>query len=248
MNLKSRINKMEALEGSLLIVILLVVAGAAGAASFTHVHDWTMANTPADTPGWFGWANAVISELVPVAALLTIRRRKRLNQPVGYPIMLLISAAGLSLAAQLAVAKPSPSGWLLSAVPALAFMALVKLVLAPTTTSVGQTAADDTVSAATHEPDTRTPIATGPAAMSSAPVPAAVIDRHPTPEVPARLVSAARMITMQHRQMSTEPITADELASRLNTTPAIAGQLLTVIDTPDPTRINGNIPVLGGTR
>ena len=41
-----------------------------------------------------------------------------------------MAAAGLSLAAQVAVAKPSPSGWLLSAVPALAFMALVKLVLA----------------------------------------------------------------------------------------------------------------------
>ena len=78
--------------------------------------------------------------------------------------------------------------------------------------------------------------------------PPADTDRHPTPDVPARLVSAARMITMQHRQMSTEPITADELAARLNTTPAIAGQLLTVIDNPDPTRINGNIPALGGTR
>jgi hypothetical protein len=69
-----------------------------------------------------------------------------------------------------------------------------------------------------------------------------------TPDVPARLVSAARMITMQHRQISAESITADELAARLNTTPAIAGQLLTVIDNPDPTRINGNIPALGGTR
>ncbi|WP_433789323.1 DUF2637 domain-containing protein [Actinoplanes sp. CA-252034] len=92
----------------------------------------------------------------------------------------------------------------------------------------------------------------GPIAVSTpAPVlttPPADTDRHPTPDVPARLVSAARMITMQHRQMSTEPITADELAARLNTTPAIAGHLLAVIDNPDPTRINGNIPALGGTR
>ncbi|WP_436523402.1 DUF2637 domain-containing protein [Actinoplanes sp. HUAS TT8] len=73
-------------------------------------------------------------------------------------------------------------------------------------------------------------------------------DRHPTDDIPPRLVSAARMITMQHRQTSTEPITADELAARLNTTPAIAGHLLTAIDNPAPTRINGNIPALGGTR
>jgi hypothetical protein len=64
--------------------------------------------------------------------------------------------------------------------------------------------------------------------------------------IPARLVSAARMITLQHRQTSTEPITADELAVRLGTTPAIAGQLLATID--NPARINGHTPVLGGVR
>jgi hypothetical protein len=36
-----------------------------------------MDNSPDGTDDWFGWANAVISELVPVAALLTIRRRRR---------------------------------------------------------------------------------------------------------------------------------------------------------------------------
>ena len=115
-------------ESAVLAVILTVVAVAAGWASFTHVHDWTMRHTPPGTPDAFGWVNAVISELVPVAAFLTIRRRRTAGQSIGYPLFLLIAAASLSLAAQLAVAQPSPSGWLLSAVPALAFMALVKLV------------------------------------------------------------------------------------------------------------------------
>jgi hypothetical protein len=115
------------LESVVLAVILAIVAVAAGWASFTHVHDWTMRHAPTGTPDAFGWVNAVISELVPVAAFLTIRRR-RAGAPIGYPLFLLIAAAALSLAAQLAVAQPSPSGWLLSAVPALAFMALVKLV------------------------------------------------------------------------------------------------------------------------
>ncbi|GGQ78516.1 hypothetical protein [Couchioplanes azureus] len=124
-------------ESVALTVILTVAALAAGWASFTHVHDWTMRHAPAGTPDAFGWVNAVISELVPVAAVLTIRRRRRLEQPIGYPLALLIAAAALSLAAQLAVAQPSPSGWLLSAVPSLAFMALVKLVFttAPPTAS-----------------------------------------------------------------------------------------------------------------
>src|SRR3954451_18396583 len=100
-------------ESVLLAVILTVVAAAAGWASFTHVHDWTMRHAPAGTPDAFGWVNAVISELVPVAAFLVIRRRRRAGAPIGYPLTLLIAAASLSLAAQLAVAQRSISGWLL---------------------------------------------------------------------------------------------------------------------------------------
>jgi hypothetical protein len=118
----------DRVEGLTLTAILTIVALAAGWASFSHVHDWTMRHAPAGTPDAFGWVNAVISELVPVAALLTIKRRRRTGAPIGYPLFLLVAAGTLSLSAQLAVAQPSPSGWLLSAVPALAFMALVKLV------------------------------------------------------------------------------------------------------------------------
>ena len=119
----------ERAERFTLTAILVAVGGAAGAASFSHVHEWTMANSPAGTAGWFGWANAVISELVPIAALLTMRQRRRAGKPIGYPMALLVAAATLSLSAQLAVAKPGLTGGLLSAVPALAFMALSKLVL-----------------------------------------------------------------------------------------------------------------------
>jgi hypothetical protein len=91
-----------------------------------------MANSPAGTGDWFGWANAAISELLPLAALLTIRQRRRTGGPIGYPMFLLVCAVALSLAAQLAVAKPGLSGWLLSAVPALAFLGLSKLVFSTT--------------------------------------------------------------------------------------------------------------------
>jgi hypothetical protein len=56
----------ERAENTVQIVILLVIGGMAGAASFTHVHDWTMHNVPAGTGGWFGWANAVISNSPPL--------------------------------------------------------------------------------------------------------------------------------------------------------------------------------------
>lgn len=122
----------DRVEGVILVLIVLTVGGLAGAASFTHVHDWTMANSPAGTGDWFGWANAAISELLPLAALLTIRRRRRTGGPIGYPMFLLVCAVALSLSAQLAVAKPGVSGWLLSAVPALAFLGLSKLIFSTT--------------------------------------------------------------------------------------------------------------------
>ncbi|MFI5935952.1 DUF2637 domain-containing protein [Actinoplanes sp. NPDC051494] len=141
----------DRLESVALVLILVTVAVASGWASFTHVHDWTMRHAPTGTPDAFGWVNAVISELVPVAAFLVIRRRRRAGSSIGYPLTLLIAAAALSLAAQLAVAQPSPSGWLLSAVPALAFMGLVKLVLTmPTAATALPIDATDDAPAADH--------------------------------------------------------------------------------------------------
>ncbi len=120
----------ERAEGVVQVVILLAIASMAGAASFTHMHDWTMDNSPAGTGEWFGWANAVISELTPLAAGLEARRRRRNGLPVGYPVAVLVAFAGLSLAAQFSQASASISGWLLAGLPAVAFLVLVKLVLA----------------------------------------------------------------------------------------------------------------------
>jgi hypothetical protein len=229
------------LEGVVLVAIVVLVGCAAGAASFTHVHDWTMDNSPTGTPGWFGWANAVISELVPVAALLTIRRRKQTGGPIGYPMFLLITFAGLSLAAQLGVAvgHVGPSGWLLSAVPAIAFMLLVKLVLAPTKTPTEQpTTTEDT---------------TGPDAveLTTVDLPApAPVDHTPTVEpaaVPAHLLPTARFVVVNHEQTTGAPITVEQLATRLSTTPAVAGQLLDAVNPTNlPARINGT--PIGGAR
>jgi hypothetical protein len=144
-------NRAERVEGLAQVAILLVVGGMAGAASFTHVHDWTMAHSPNGTPGWFGWGNAVISELTPLAAGLEIRRRKRRHLPTTYPIAVLVAAAVLSLSAQVAVAKPGPTGWLLAAVPALAFLALSKLVLSRTSAYHTDAPATDDSHAASSE-------------------------------------------------------------------------------------------------
>jgi hypothetical protein len=207
---------------------MLAVAAMAGAASFRHVHDWTMHNSPVGTGDWFGWANAMVSELIPLAAGLEVRRRIRQARPVGwYPVALILAAVALSLTGQFAEAKPSISGWLIAAVPALGFLALVKLVLSgptPTTTDTPPITESDI-----HHVDPE-PVVEQPPAPH--PTPVAALET-----VPAHLLPAARFAAQQHRQATGRPITGDELAARMNLAPATAAGLLTHL-TP-PATVNG---------
>jgi hypothetical protein len=200
-------SRSQRIESAVQIVILLAIGGMAGAASFTHVHDWTMRNVPPGTGGWFGWANAVISELTPTAAGIEIRRRKRAHRPVAYPMTVLIAAATLSLAAQVAQARPSITGWLVAAVPALAFLALTKLVLSRPTTQPG--------------PGDESTIHTTPDVVTEQ-----VADE----PIPPELLNGARMAAFTHRQATGQPITADTLADHLAIPPGLATQLLHALD------------------
>ena len=257
-------------EGIVQVLILILVAGMAGAASFTHVHNWTMDNAPAGTGSWFGWANAVISELTPTAAGIEIRRRRRNDPraPIAYPMAILIAAAVLSLSAQVAEARPTTGGWISSAVPALAFLALTKLVL----------------SRAGHNPEKENPECPAqPASASDAPksprlpspndVPATVTAiTSPTlttagtasasPAAPARTASPSRdiqsapsdqlrmsagMIAFNHQVATGQSITPGELAKRLNVPLVYAESLLDHLGDPSPvTTVNGT--AINGSR
>jgi hypothetical protein len=223
------------LEGTIQVLIFILIGGMAGAASFTHVHDWTMHNVPHGTGNWFGWANAVISELTPTAAGLEIRRRKRQHRPVAYPMAVLIAAAALSLSAQVAEATPSITGWLLAAVPALAFLALSKLILSRTTATSGEQ--DDTSQPGTAGTDT-----TGSPALA---IPAAAT-KPPEPE----LIAGARMAAFTHRQATGHDITADTLARHLAIPLGTAEQLITELGgtTPQPPVTTASDPAYAGSR
>jgi hypothetical protein len=238
-------------ENAVQILIVLVIGGMAGAASFTHVHDWTMHNSPAGTGGWYGWANAVISELTPTAAGLEIRRRKRRHRGVGYPMAVLIAAAILSLAAQVAEARPSITGWLIAAVPALAFLALTKLILSRATTSTTEgTEGDAPCATATTPTATSARTAENPTSTPTA-APAASTPTLDPP--PAQLLTSARMAAFAHHQATGQPITPSGLAAHLAIPPALAGTLLDHLDgtgilgtSPSPvTAVNGT-PAPGG--
>jgi hypothetical protein len=62
-----------------------------------------------------------------VAAGLEIRRRKRRSKLVGFPATTLTLAVILSLAAQVVEAEPTIIGWIAAALPALGFLAMVKM-------------------------------------------------------------------------------------------------------------------------
>jgi hypothetical protein len=113
-------------EGVVQVLILLAIGGMAAAASFTHVHNVAAAH---GQPGWLAWADAVVLELMSIATGLEIRRRHRAGQAAGFVLAVLVGAVALSLSAQVVEAERSVVGWLAAALPALGFLALVKIVL-----------------------------------------------------------------------------------------------------------------------
>lgn len=111
---------------------MLAIGGAAGAASFTHVHNVAAAH---GQPGWLAWADAVVLELMSIASGLELRRRKRAYTSTVFPATVLACAVTLSLAAQVVEAEPSVIGWVAAAVPALGFLVMVKIALGRTSTA-----------------------------------------------------------------------------------------------------------------
>ncbi|MEO3785049.1 hypothetical protein ABGB12_17090 [Actinocorallia sp. B10E7] len=233
-------NRAEKTESLVQLAILLLVGGMAGAASFTHVHDWTMDNSPAGTGDWFGWANAVISELTPIAAGLEIRRRKRNGQKASYPLAVLVASAAFSISAQLAVAKPGITGGLIAALPALAFLALTKLVMSRPATPTAPVAEPATEPAVTHTSGDLVELEPAPSAETAPHDDGlAVVD-----EPPHHLLAGARMAAFSHRQTTGQAITTDALADHLGIPKGTAAQLLHHLGA-ESGHVNG-FPVLEG--
>lgn len=115
------------LEDGVQTVIMLSMGVAAGAVSFTHVHDATVA---AGQPSWVGWVNAVTIELMVIALGLEVRRRRRNGgHKVKSVMAMMMFFIALSLGAQVLDAEPTLVGWLAASASALGFLTLVKVVL-----------------------------------------------------------------------------------------------------------------------
>ncbi|MEH1012545.1 DUF2637 domain-containing protein [Micromonospora sp. CPCC 206060] len=171
-------------ETAVRVVILLAIGAMAGAAAFTHVHDLTVAH---GQPDWIGWANAVAVELMAIYLGLEIRARRRTGRPVGLVGVLLVAFALLSLAAQVAEAEPSVWGWIVAAVPSLAFLALVKVVLSSNPVVPEPVLVDDWAPVE-PEPATAETTEPEPEQVDDMPAPVAVARPVPSAVLPPRSV------------------------------------------------------------
>ncbi|MER7456323.1 DUF2637 domain-containing protein [Micromonospora sp. NPDC126480] len=220
----------ERWENRAQVAIMLLIGGAAGAASFTHVHDVAAGH---GQPGWLAWANSVVLELMSIAAGLELRRNRRLGKSVAFPATVLVVAVSLSLAAQVVEAEASVIGWIAAALPALGFLAMVKIALGRADPApphpTAQPARGSALTVDASVPDTRPPVPVAAAAVrDSATAVPAVADQPPAvpdrrddeastgecgPEV-AALVPAARTAA---RTLTAEgtPLSRKALAQQL---------------------------------
>ena len=138
-------------EGAVQVVIMLAIGTAAGAGSFTHVHDVAAAHGQA---GWLAWADAVVLELMSIASGLELRRRKRAHEGTRFPAIVMGASVVLSLGAQVVEAERSVIGWIAAAIPALGFLVMVKIALARAGTTTSEAPGNFEVEAGAQEPAT----------------------------------------------------------------------------------------------
>ncbi len=231
-------------ESAVLVVILLLVGAMAGAASFTHMHDWSMTHLPEGTPDWFGWANAVVSELIPLGAALVVRTNRRHGRPAGYALFVLLAFVAVSLTAQCAMAEPSPSGWFVSALPALGFLTLIKLTLTTPAATPAPAHLD-----ASARPETAPAVPTARDNTGTRPGPVLPVrddTSGPRPALAPELLKQARDAAAAHLVEMGRPITRDALRAALGVSNALASDLLAAVRDDRPTPVlavlNGHAP------
>ena len=105
--------------------IAAVLGISAFAVSFSHVIEVA---TKHGQTGWKADAISVSVELMALAAVAEIRRRKRAGEATFPAYIPLVLGVGMSLAANLATASPGAWGKVMAAWPAIAFLTVAIMV------------------------------------------------------------------------------------------------------------------------
>ncbi|WP_246076591.1 DUF2637 domain-containing protein [Amycolatopsis cihanbeyliensis] len=194
------------------VVVTVVLGGIGAAAGFKHTHDWAVHH---GQTGWLAWADAVVIEGMAVVAGFEIHRDRAQpgpHRPVTFPMVVLVVAFGIQMAAQVALAEPTPAGWLLAAMPALGFLVVVKLLMRR----------------ATHHTTPATPANREPEpAPTGETTPAAPVTV-PRLRLPAEIADKVADVVADCRRDGREPTTSDiRAATRVSET--FAGQILATL-------------------
>lgn len=196
------------------IGVAAVLGGIGAAAGFTHTHDWAVSHGQA---GWLAWATAVVIEGMAVVAGIEIHHDRAADRPVTFPTLVLVFGMLVQMTAQVAEAEPTPAGWLVAAMPALGFLAVVKLLMRripdpPTTpdpTPVTVTATGESTGAVDT---TRTTVPARPAlapAPAVDPEPATVPVSVPRVKLPADITARINTAVTAARGEGREPSVED---------------------------------------
>ncbi|MGH8833392.1 MAG: DUF2637 domain-containing protein [Actinomycetes bacterium] len=202
---------------------LTVIAGIAGAASFTHIHDTAAEH---GQPGWMAWAIAVCIDLLAVMAAREIQRDMRGHRRCTWPVLVLSIGAVLSLAANLAQAEPSPWGRIMAGTPAGAFLVAISMVERRARTNhatqVAARTGSDVSPAGGPEPVPTAGVGAWPGPSPDL----ALLDSAPSgPAVPEALLGFARKVAADHLARQGRPIDAASLRARLGVSRELAEQL-----------------------
>lgn len=114
------------LEQVIRIGVAVVLGSIGAAAGFTHTHNWAASN---GQTGWLAWATAVVIEGMAIVAGFEIHHDRAAGRSYTFPAVVLVFGVAVQMTAQVAKAEPSPAGWLVAAMPALGFLAVVKLLM-----------------------------------------------------------------------------------------------------------------------
>ncbi|MGW5740770.1 DUF2637 domain-containing protein [Amycolatopsis sp. NPDC003861] len=121
-------NRTRRLVDTIRVLVAVVLGTIGAAAGFTHTHDWAVHHGQL---GWIAWADAVVIEGIVIVAGFEIQRDHRTggSRKLTFPVAVLVAGFGVQMAAQVALAEPTPAGWLVAAMPALGFLVVVKLLM-----------------------------------------------------------------------------------------------------------------------
>ena len=200
----SAARRLLAAADALPVTVLAVIAGAG---SFTHIRD-TAAQHGQHGP--MSWAVAVCVDLTCVMAARERQRDKQhgaVTRRLSWPTVVLAAGVLLSLAANLAQARPDTWGRIVAAVPPAAFLVAVSMIERRAAQRPRLTAGQDRAAGEPSAPGRPSPVPdTGDEARDGG--------------------DEALLTAAEHQEAHGQPITRDQLRARLGVSNQAASELL----------------------